>query len=198
MGKGDFSLYLSWDIHLRLPLDTDAPGSQASGFGLERHCWISWASDLQVADCGTSQPPQLHQARRKWQPTPVFLPGKSHGQRSLLGYSPCGHKELDTTERLHFQFYTASARERPRVRLVRLGEIFLPTPWWVSPPPSRLRLLLLEPCPPGVSGDQVGAVHRAPQPGPAGAGGLGTARAAPAPTRPETLASDPWVLGCGG
>ena len=32
---------------------------------------------------------------RKWQPTPVFLPGKSHGQRSLPGYSPWGHKELD-------------------------------------------------------------------------------------------------------
>ena len=38
----------------------------------------------------------------KWQPTPVFLPGKSHGQRSLVGYSPCGQKESDITERLHF------------------------------------------------------------------------------------------------
>ena len=35
---------------------------------------------------------------RKWQPTPVFLPGESHGQRSLLGYGPWGHKELDSTE----------------------------------------------------------------------------------------------------
>ena len=35
---------------------------------------------------------------RKWQPTPVFLPGKFHGQSSLAGYSPWGHKELDTTE----------------------------------------------------------------------------------------------------
>ena len=35
--------------------------------------------------------------RRNWQPTPVFLPGKSHGQRSLAGYSLWGHKELDTT-----------------------------------------------------------------------------------------------------
>ncbi len=42
--------------------------------------------------------------RRKWQPTPVFLPGESHGQRSLVGYSPWGHKELDMTERLHFRF----------------------------------------------------------------------------------------------
>ena len=39
--------------------------------------------------------------RRKWQPTPVFLPGESHGRRSLVGYSPWGHKESDTTRRLH-------------------------------------------------------------------------------------------------
>ena len=35
--------------------------------------------------------------RRKWQPTPVFLLEKCYGQRSLVGYSPCGHKKLDTT-----------------------------------------------------------------------------------------------------
>ena len=40
--------------------------------------------------------------RRKWQPTPVFLPGKFHGRRSLAGYGPWGHKQSDTTERLHF------------------------------------------------------------------------------------------------
>ena len=38
--------------------------------------------------------------RRKWQPTPVFLPEKSHGHRSLVGYSPKGHEELDMTEQL--------------------------------------------------------------------------------------------------
>ena len=38
--------------------------------------------------------------RRKWQPTPVFLPGKFHGQRSLAGYSPWDHRESDTTEQL--------------------------------------------------------------------------------------------------
>ena len=37
----------------------------------------------------------------KWQSTPVLLPGKSCGQRSLLGYGPWGRKESDTTERLH-------------------------------------------------------------------------------------------------
>ena len=36
--------------------------------------------------------------RREWQPTPVFLSGESHGQRSLAGYSPWGYKESDTTE----------------------------------------------------------------------------------------------------
>ena len=38
--------------------------------------------------------------RREWQPTPVFLPGEFHGQRSLVGYCPWGHKESDMTERL--------------------------------------------------------------------------------------------------
>ena len=42
--------------------------------------------------------------RRKWQPTPVLLSGESHGRRSLVGHSPWGHEELDTTERLHFHF----------------------------------------------------------------------------------------------
>ena len=40
--------------------------------------------------------------RRQWHPTPVLLPGKSHGQRSLVGCSPWGREESDTTERLHF------------------------------------------------------------------------------------------------
>ena len=37
-----------------------------------------------------------------WQPTPVLLPGKSHGQRSLVAYSPWGRKESDVAERLDF------------------------------------------------------------------------------------------------
>ena len=40
--------------------------------------------------------------RRRWCPTPVLLPGKSHGRRSLVGCSPLDHKESDTTERLPF------------------------------------------------------------------------------------------------
>ena len=44
------------------------------------------------------------QRRRQWHPTPVLLPGKSHGWRSLVGCSPQGREELDMTERLHFHF----------------------------------------------------------------------------------------------
>ena len=42
--------------------------------------------------------------RSSWRPTLVLLPGKSHGRRSLVGCSPWGHEESDTTERLHFHF----------------------------------------------------------------------------------------------
>ena len=42
--------------------------------------------------------------RRQWHPTPVLLPGESRGRRSLVGCSPRGRQELDTTERLHFHF----------------------------------------------------------------------------------------------
>ena len=51
-------------------------------------------------------PPEMQETwvgkiwRRAWLPTPVFLPGEFHGQRSLMGCSPWGHKESDTTERL--------------------------------------------------------------------------------------------------
>ena len=48
--------------------------------------------------------PAVHGQSRKWHPTPVLLPGKSHGQRGLVGCSPWGRKELDTTEWLHFHF----------------------------------------------------------------------------------------------
>ena len=55
---------------------------------------------------GNSVQSRLTLWRRKWQPTAVFLPGKSHGWRSLAGYSPWGRKEWDTTEQLHFHTYT--------------------------------------------------------------------------------------------
>ena len=49
--------------------------------------------------------------RRKWQATPVFLPGKSHGQRSLVGYSQSGSKESDTTE---WQAHTVNGESKAK------------------------------------------------------------------------------------
>ena len=56
--------------------------------------------------------------RRKWQPTPVHLPGKSRGQRSLVGYSPWGRRESDTAERHHFHFH---------MYVLQACDIFLPS-----------------------------------------------------------------------
>ena len=50
--------------------------------------------------------------RRQWHPTPVLLPGKFHGWRSLAGCSPWGCEESDTTERLHFYFSLSCIGER--------------------------------------------------------------------------------------
>ena len=49
--------------------------------------------------------------RRQWHTTPVLLPGKSHGWRSLVGCSPWGRQESDTTERLLFDFSLSCIRE---------------------------------------------------------------------------------------
>ena len=49
-------------------------------------------------------PSNLFFRRRQWHPTPVLLPGKSHGRRSLVGCSPWGREESDMIERLHFHF----------------------------------------------------------------------------------------------
>ena len=60
--------------------------------------------------CSSTPPPTSHTRSnffhrvRQWHPTPVLLPGNFHGQRSLVGCSPWGRQESDTTEQLHFQF----------------------------------------------------------------------------------------------
>ena len=63
--------------------------------------------------------------RRAWHPTPVFLPGESHGQRSLVGYSPQGCKELDMTEHAHmqeFHSHTFTVFSRPKgTQVVAIG-----------------------------------------------------------------------------
>ena len=55
--------------------------------------------------------------RRKWQPTPVLLPGKFHGWRSLVGYSLWGRKESNTTEQLHFLSFSRDLPE-PEIKPV--------------------------------------------------------------------------------
>ena len=60
-----------------------------------KHMPTMW--DTQVQSLGWGNP-----WRRKWKPTPVLLPGKSHGRRSLVGYHPWDHKESDMTEWLYF------------------------------------------------------------------------------------------------
>ena len=60
------------------------------------------AETLELTDVfGDAQGPPMEKA---WQPTPVLLPGKSHRRRSLVGCSPWGREESDTTEQLHFHF----------------------------------------------------------------------------------------------
>ena len=53
---------------------------------------------------------------RAWLPTPVVLPGEAHGQRSLAGYSPQGHTELDTTEETQHAFTDVFANASPSVK----------------------------------------------------------------------------------
>ena len=71
------------------------------------HIRLPGGSEVKVSACSAGDLRSIPGSgrfpwRRKWQPTPVFLPGESHGWRNLVGYSPWGHKESDTTERLHF------------------------------------------------------------------------------------------------
>ena len=64
------------------------------------HEYVTWQRRIKVTT-GIKIANQLDQ-RRRWHPTPVLLPGKSHGRRSLVGCIPWGREELDTTEWLHF------------------------------------------------------------------------------------------------
>ena len=62
--------------------------------------------------------------RREWQPTPVFLPGEFHGQRSLVDYSPQGHKELNTTEQLMLSLLRTSS-----VQFTSVAQSLFAMPW---------------------------------------------------------------------
>ena len=65
----------------------------------------SYSFQAEVKNCTATFKDSLAVSHKsKWYPTPVLLPGKSHGRRSLVGCSPWGRQESDTTERLHFHF----------------------------------------------------------------------------------------------
>ena len=71
--------------------------------------------------------------RRKWQPTPVFLPGESQGRRSLVGCSPWDLEELDTTERLHFHFSLSCIGEEMATHsIVLVWRISDGGAWWAA------------------------------------------------------------------
>ena len=86
--------------------------------------------------------------RKQWHSTPVLLPGLSHGQRRLVGYSPWGREELDMTERLHFHFslscigegngnpFQCSCLENPRD-----GEAWWAAIYWVIQSQTQLKRL---------------------------------------------------------
>ena len=82
--------------------------------------------------------------RRAWQPTPVCMPGESHGQRSLVGYSPWGHTELDTTERLSLHACITALRCCDGLchTSAQISHNFYPLPL-EAPPPTVLPLFTL-------------------------------------------------------
>ena len=91
------SSVLAW----RIPGTGEPGGLPSMGSHRVRHNWSNLAA---TAAEGISW-------RRQWHPTPVFLPEKSHGWRRLLGCSPWGCEESDTTKRLHFHFSLSCVEE---------------------------------------------------------------------------------------
>ena len=85
--------------------------------------------------------------RRKWRPTPVLLPGKFHGQRSLVGYSPRGCKKSDTTEWLHFTSLTLAKLLTPML-VIYLSNFFFAfsTSFCWHFPPSNCLLISIWLC----------------------------------------------------
>ena len=78
-----FSGQESWN---EVPSSTSGKENPCQCRRLKRHRFDPWIRNIRW--------------RRAWPPTPVSLPGEAHGQRSLVGYSPCGHKESDMSETL--------------------------------------------------------------------------------------------------
>ena len=108
-GNGNSFQYFAWKIPW-----TEEPGDlQSMGSQRVRQDWATnthfqdFPGGSAVKESASMQETEVRSLvgkmpwRRKWQPTPLFFPGKSHGQRSLMSHSPWGHKELNTTEQAH-------------------------------------------------------------------------------------------------
>ena len=101
-------------LHFHFSLSCIGEGNgnplQCSCLEHPRDVGVWWAAVYGVAQSRTrlkrlsSSSSRQPSRRRQWHPTPVLLPGKSHGRRSLVGCSPWGREESDTTERLDFHF----------------------------------------------------------------------------------------------
>ena len=89
------------DICIHIPLPPWASRSPPHPTSLGHHRALSWVPGA-IRRLLTSY--FIQGRRRQWHPTPVLLPGKSHGRRSLVGCRPWGLEESDTNERLHFHF----------------------------------------------------------------------------------------------
>ena len=86
--------------------------------------------------------------RGAWQPTPIFLPGESHGQRSLVSYNPWGHKELNKIEQLtlslliHERCLTPYTRPR-NLCWNRFAQFLLVTSYWISHNLHKLNMYIM-------------------------------------------------------
>ena len=101
----DFDLYLTPHTKFLLSAHTVWPDGAVShrGGGSELSLQLGMKGEVSRGDNLTK-----HYKFMTWQPTPVFLPEKSHGQRNLVGYSPKGHKESDMTEWLSMPYVLSS------------------------------------------------------------------------------------------
>ena len=108
----------SFESLLKLSFERDFPGGSDGKWGRQcgRPGFDPWIGNISW--------------RRKWQPTPALLPGKFHGRRSVVGYSPWGCKESDTTEWLHCQCQCPLKRDLPWPEIT--------TPWNSAFSVSRL------------------------------------------------------------
>ena len=96
--SNEFALRIRWPKYWSFSISTSNEYSGLISFRID---WFEGASfidqlvknlhSMQESTCNAGDPGSISR-RRKWQPTPEFLPGKSHGQRNLVGYSPWGHK----------------------------------------------------------------------------------------------------------